>query len=611
MPFTDSGFTRKTETEIIRDKEELYVDLFDVINNSVSDLLWQWMKVQSYERQEIENLIEIAMEMMSISNATGAFLDKWGIECGIERKGATKAEGYVEVSKTISGSDYTIPEGTQFTSSTNTYESDDEVNIPYQITMTKYRTGESNDYFDSTIRYVENIVEIIDENGNLIDPSYYSLNEEYNNHIEWDSESSAVIIQDEEYTVRVRGTITKRIEVSSVATGVDANAVAGVVTTCVQFPSLVVTNENAIEGGAIQETDTSYRARLLATKRRTFTLDRIRSLCLDVEGVRACKVYQNVGTDQSSVADWDNPTRGTPIEITGTTPLWSQRFVPGDQIATLGRITLHGMTHNDPPALICGIKSDTNYVGESVYHDIKTVEKYELDQSVTGMRDIEFNLKYNGMDKTKTYRFDIWCDDPDLDGFDWSTNYWIVDISTECYRDDSRGDLFEYDLSGSQWISKGTGYDLMFKTHFNGAGFRTIIAPDDGYGFTNLETEIETLLDYIDGGGHAPICIQSTIQEATEVLIDVKAVIWISELGDFNIIRTNIVSDIETYLENLNIGDNVVYSKIFYAIQDCTQVKNVKNVYIKKSTSDEWTQNDIGIQNDEIPDLGVRSIQLG
>ena len=611
MSYDDDGYTRKTESEIITEKEELYKDLFDIINNSISDLQFQWIKLQAYERQEIEALIEIATQMMSITEATGAFLDAHGEECGISRKGATKAEGYVEVTTEITDVAFTVPLGTQFNSPTNIYESDDDTTVPLTVTLTKTKTGESDDYFTADIRSVESIAQIIDESNNVIDSSYYTLDAVYLNNIQWTVASSAVLIENEEYTVTLNGDITKRIEVSSVDTGVDVNAVIGTVRTCTQFPSLAVANATTIEGGAAQESDATYRARLQAARRRTFTLGSINSIILDVEGVRASKTYQNVGVDQTSVADWDNPVLGTVVRASGTQPLFSQRFVPGEQIATLGRITLHGNTYNDPPALICGIKSDTEDVSIETYYDYIKVEKYELDQSVEGMRDIVFNVKYNGLDKTKTYRFDVWCDDPGIAGFDWDTHHWLLNISAEGYRTTVRGEFYEWDLSGEQWIVQGTGTDMMFKTHFNGAGFTSVIAADDGYGFSNLQTEINTLLDYVTEGGYSPICIQPIVSEADEVLIDVKAVIWIQALASFNTVRAAIVTRIESYLENLTIGQNVVYSKMFCAIQDCDYVENTKNMYIKLSTEDDWIQTDIGIQDDEIPDLGTRSFQLG
>ncbi len=121
MPYDENGYTKKTATEIMQEKEELYKDLFDIINNSVSDVTWQWIKLQLYERMELETLNEVATEMMSITDAQGAFLDKWGIECGIERKDETKAQGYVELTYNIQGIAFTVPEGTEFQSSSNCF----------------------------------------------------------------------------------------------------------------------------------------------------------------------------------------------------------------------------------------------------------------------------------------------------------------------------------------------------------------------------------------------------------------------------------------------------------------------------------------------------------
>ncbi len=607
MPYTDSGYVLKTEREIIREAEILHENLLGVVNYSISDVKWQWLKNQVYEREEIEALNQKASEMMSISDAAGAFLDKHGIECGILRKGATKSEGYVECTKNIDKASFTIAKNTQFKSPTKTYKSDEANIIPYIIRMTKGKTGESDDYFESTIYYVESIEKILDENNNVIDSSYYSLDSTYNNNVQWTEESEDIIIENEEYTVYVSGNVTKRVEVASVETGVDANATIGTVTTCVEYPSLSVTNNYEITGGSAKETDSTYKNRLLQARRRTFTLGSIRSIIMGLDGVRACHVYQDRGVDQSSVSDWDNPELTEPTRVYGTGVLLSQSFVPGDQIATLGRITVHGMTNNDPPALVLGVKPDTDGVSADYYYDYVAVERYEIDQSITGMRDIHFDVQYNNIDKTKTYRFDLWCEDPNSAGFDWNTHYWLLDVTTEGYRSDNRG-AFRLMSGGAFNIIPN---DLMFKTWFNGAGFTAVIAPDDGYGFSGLRTQINTYLDYIDGGGYSPICIQSSILEADEVEIDVQATVYITSTANWNEVRTDIVTKIEEYLEGLNIGDNVIYAEFIWAIMEVPLVTNVKDVYIKRSTSTTWTQNDIGILDDEVSDLGARSFQLG
>ncbi len=618
MPYDESGYTKKTETEVMLEKEELYRDLFEVINNSINDVTWQWIKLQLFERMEIETLNEVATEMMSISDAQGAFLDKWGIECGIERKGVTKAQGYVEVTYDIDGDPFPIPKEdtpTQFQSSTNVYEVDSEDEIPYIINMTKTKTGESDDYFSSDIESITTIVKILDENLNVIDDSYYDLDSVYGNNIQWTEASDAVIIENEVYYVYVDGDVIKRLEVTSLSEGPDSNASIDTVTTCITFPPLTCTNREEIVGGADQEEDEDYRERLLVARRRTFTLGSIKDIILGLSGVRSVKVYQNVGTDQSSIADWDIPTRGTDVPLSGSdAPMYSQAFVPGNQIATLGRITLYGRPVNDPPAIYCGIKTNIDIHGLEDYKDYISVEKYELDPTVTGDKDIVFNIEYNQMDKTKTYRFDVWCDDPENPSFDWSTHHWLLATSEEVYRSDSRGMFYYYSGSGDNWTPQGNDIDLMFKTHFNGAGFTCVVAMEDGYGFLgdgNIKEQIETYLDYVEGGGYSPICIQPYILEADEILIDVKGVIYITTLADFQNVRREIITSIETYLENLDVGDNVVYSRIFQVIMDHEQVWKLEDLFIKREDAGDWGEIDLGILDDEIPDLGTRSFQRG
>jgi len=154
----------------------------------------------------------------------------------------------------------------------------------------------------------------------------------------------------------------------------------------------------------------------------------------------------------------------------------------------------------------------------------------------------------------------------------------------------------------------------MFKTHFKGAGYTAIVATSDGYGFDNVKQELTGMLDYLGAStdpGYSPICIQSIIVESTEIDIDVKVVIYTTELADFSNVRREVEESVEEYLESLNVGDNVVYSKIYQIIMDHEQVPKLEDLYIKRYDSSEWVQHDVGIIDSEIPDLGTRSIQRG
>lgn len=608
--YTDEGFYPIDIATFLKEKEDEAVDIFETLNKSISDPLWQWLKIIGMERIEIELMHETAMKMLSIQEAVGTFLDKHGIECNIERKGESKSEGYVDVSAIINGIGITMPAGTKFASASQNYISDAEATIPYTVTMTKNLTGASNDYFPSTVSYVNEIEKIKDDVGNVISTSYYTLNTTYHNHIVWTEESDTVLNENSIYIVYLKGQTTKRVEVSSELTGIDTIATVGTVTTCVDYPSLSCTNSEDIDGGADDEVDEAYRIRLLAAHRRNFTLGSIKDIVMGLDSVRTCKVYQDVGTDQYSVSDWDNPTVGGVLKINKTFPQFQQAFVPGTRVVTLGRITIFGKPYNNPPALYCGVKTNKDAYSAGDYYDYIALHKWDIDPTVTGMRDLKFDVKHNGLDITKTYRFDLWCEDPDEESFDWDINYWEIQTSIEGYRADDRGALFVSNDSGVSYDASGS-IDLMFKTHFKGAGFSIIVAPEDGYGFENIKPEIEDYMDYVDKGGYSPVCIQSIITEATEIYIDIEGTVYISALADWDNVRREIEENIETYLEDLEVGDNVVYARIHQEIMKHIQVINLKDLKIKRKYVGSYDELDLAISNDEIPDLGVTSFQRG
>ena len=153
MPFDDDGFSPRTAEEIIADYEDKAKDIFDVVNLSVGSYLWKQMKIHAIDEYYYETLIQTASEQMSIQNAVGQWLNYHGIESGITRRGATRAQGYVDASATIAGSDIAVGANAEFKSSLNSYLTDDADTIEYRITMTKTLTGESYDYFSSDYPY--------------------------------------------------------------------------------------------------------------------------------------------------------------------------------------------------------------------------------------------------------------------------------------------------------------------------------------------------------------------------------------------------------------------------------------------------------------------------
>lgn len=611
MSYDDDGFVKRTFDELVEDYEAKAISLFNNVDFSPTALLWQQMKVHVLDSHFFETLLETASQQMSIQDAVGIFLDKHGIESGLPRRGATHAQGYVDV--TSSSIPFTIPAGTEFASSLNSYLSDELDSIPSELVMSKTRTGESYDYFPSTVPYAESVVRIRDENSVPIASGYWDFDTVYNNNIYWYSNSSGVILADELYTVEFGGSVTKRIEVSSVSSGLKSNAKIGEVTTCVTFPSLSVTNSIGISGAIDKESDNTYRSRQLQARRRQFTLNKVRDIALGINGVRAAQVSQDKGVDQTSVTDWDNPINGVNLKLDQYRPKYGQNFVSGDLVMSLGKITLKGRAVNNPPAIRCGIKRNVVSTGLDQYYDITTIAENQIDPRITGFQDINFTLNYNGLDKTKTYRFDLWLKKPEdgLTGIDFLNNYWLFKTSKEGYGGSStRYQIYEYTgLTGETPLA--TGLDLQFKTWYNGAGYTVLLAPQDGFGFTNLKTELEGMLDYVDGGGLSPVGIQYIINEPTEVKIDIRGVIYVDDLVDFVTVRTDVITNIETYLESLNTGEDVIYSRIEYEIMKHPNVYNQRDLYIKRADQTTWTQDDVVVLEEEIADLGTRSLQRG
>jgi hypothetical protein len=358
------------------------------------------------------------------------------------------------------------------------------------------------------------------------------------------------------------------------------------------------------------EADDDYRTRLLAAQRRNFTLAKVKDISNGINGVRSTKVYQDKGVDVHSVADWDNPSLLPNVRFDQYPIKYSQGFVPGDLVLSLGRVTLRGRAVNSPPPIGMGVRLFVNQTG--VYLDEAFYEEADLDPNITGFQDIHIDLRYNGLDKTRAYNIDFWLKEPEdgITGIDFATNYWLIRTTDEMrFGSDSRFDLYEN--IGGTLVSLGSGVDLMFKTWYNGAAYTIILAPEDGFGFQNLKLELESMLDYVDGGGLSPIGIQYLTLEATEVNIDVKGIIYIEELADFTTVRTDVISNIETYLESLETGDHVIYAEIEHQIMRHPQVINQKNTYIKRADQSTWLQEDVAILEDEIADLGSRNLQRG
>ena len=80
-------------------------------------------------------------------------------------------------------------------------------------------------------------------------------------------------------------------------------------------------------------------------------------------------------------------------------------------------------------------------------------------------------------------------------------------------------------------------------------------------------------------------------------------------MADFQNVRREIEDNIETYLEGLDVGDNVIYAEIHQQIMKHTQVTNLKDLKIKRQDTGSFDTLDLAILDDETVDIGNTSFQ--
>jgi len=104
-------------------------------------------------------------------------------------------------------------------------------------------------------------------------------------------------------------------------------------------------------------------------------------------------------------------------------------------VLSLGKITLRGRAENSPPPIRCGLRLSTAATGLVNYNAVGIFREEDLKPGLTGYQDIDIILKFNGMDKTKTYRADFWLhpSEDGITGIDFATNYWDMKITNEQY----------------------------------------------------------------------------------------------------------------------------------------------------------------------------------
>lgn len=147
------------------------------------------------------------------------------------------------------------------------------------------------------------------------------------------------------------------------------------------------------------------------------------------------------------------------------------------------------------------------------------------------------------------------------------TDYEVTDYNT-----------IDFSIGGSE---PSDGSTIYISYEYEALGeFTVIVYGSTGYLTNEQINDIETLVDNIKSPG-----VISTVNQATRVNIDVSGELLIDDGYDTTSVKESVQKSIESYITDLNIGDDVYLSKVTKAITSVEGVIDVSNQEINNSAN--------------------------
>lgn len=625
--FTTGGFYKRTPLQIETDYQDSASGVFEEINFSPGDVLYQISKVIKLREYHNELNIEAIVSGLSVQTAYGIFLDKLGENKGIFRKGKQKAGGYVHLTFTppdagatynLSGTQYLTKTNLTFVRTTNGYET-----IQRYIPFT--RGAGTIDPIPYPYVWLTGIGYINNESDGSGATDYTPTWNQTMQYFNWSGVGGGTTGMT--YYVEVTGQMRYKEDVGAETAGSGYNVGANTITSWTNNATLpsntTVNNPYSLTGGASYESDDDYRERILRAVNRTFTLKNIRDIAYGINGVRAAHVYQALGTDINTVSGaWKTETpsiTGGYISITGTYSggyndisgaMYSQRWTPTQGIIGLKQTILRGARIGFPPPLVLGLREQD----EDSYLASGTFDTFDVSPPAASGQDLDIDIKYLDLDHTVEYRFDLWCNDQtgaSGAGY-WGSNYWKIYTTSGL---DMSGNMGS-DITGYLYAPDGTvdsSGNLIMKTKYGTAAFKIDLAVKDGYSYDEIENTLDEKLDWVDGSGYAPVGVDYSINEATKVPIYYTCTIYINDNvgASLSTIKDRIDNKVEAYVEGLEPGENVVYSEIYKIIMNDKDIWRIGDFKIYESGGSHLEDEDIHIDDDEVSIFQSSTVNRG
>ena len=623
--FISGAFYPRNPQQIELDYQTAASGILEEINFGPGDPLYQIFKIMKLREYQMELYVKAIVSGLSIQTAYGDFLDKHGEAKGIFRKGAQKAGGYVHIqfAPPAVGATYDLY-GIEYLTKTNlkfTRSISGSYTINRYLSITRgVGTQDSlpNPYkWASGIGYVN---AASNGSGSSYSPVWSYTNQFFN----WSGISPAPSTGATYYVEVVSGMRLQddvSAELEGTGYNVGANAIVDWTNNATLPAATTVNNPAGCTGGAAVEVDEDYRSRILRAINASFTLTSVRSKAEEINGVRAAQVYQARGTDKTSVSgSWigETPSYGSGINITGNYSgyfddvsggLWSQKFAPSEGIISLKRLVLRGKRTGFPPPLVIAVRNENqaSYLTSGIF------DTYNVTPPASNIQDFEIDLDYLDLDHTENYLIEPWCQ-PKTGASGsayWDNNYWTL-ITGVMSGNLGVGDGYSGLLSGNV-TPPGLKSNLLFKTQYGAAAFKIDLAIKDGYSYDEIQSTLDSKLDWVTGEGYAPVGVDYSINQASEISIFYNGTIYIvpTTNASFDTIKARIDTSVETYVEGLKPKENVVYSKIYYTIMQDSDVWRLDDLEVYESGGTHLSNEDVFIGEGEVAIFGGSTINRG
>ena len=216
---------------------------------------------------------------------------------------------------------------------------------------------------------------------------------------------------------------------------------------------------------------------------------------------------------------------------------------------------------------------------------------------------LEFD--YPKMENSSTYTITIMGNTGDD-----ADNYWKIYYGSKDFGGESiywRNYAYEDSAFAGTYPANN---HLYVKTHHGINAFNIAYVANDGYTDEQVLEDIEKSIDTEGGYGFQPVGNIRNSFAANKAYINITTSIVVDIRYNPEIVKSQLISNLDIYLDNLDIGDNVSYSQLEFNILNTDGIIKAYDTKISLNDRDYMATNesqDIVIQNEDYAYLNINA----